>query len=114
MRLTLTLVNITVSKAPKLVNQVDRLNHPEGTNASLVCSIGSGEIEGLTFEWLRDDKKISPSSKMRISVLPDNFNSILRVIDLKPEDSGLYSCVARNSYGQDKITTKLFVKGECE
>ena len=91
------------------------MNHPEGTNATFTCSIGSGELNGLSYEWLKNDKRISSKdnpSKLRISVLPENFQSILRVIDLKPADSGVYSCVARNSYGQDKISTKLNVKGK--
>lgn len=49
---------------------------------------------------------------MRISIAPDNFNSILRVMDLRPEDSAIYTCIARNAFGQDKISTKLFVKGK--
>lgn len=106
------LVNITVSRSPKIVDFVDKLNHPEGTNASLVCSVGSGELDGLTYEWLRDEQPISPSkSKFRLSIAPDNFNSILRIMDLKTEDSGLYSCLARNAFGQDKISTRLSVKG---
>lgn len=79
-----------------------------------MCSIGSGELDGLTYEWLRDDKRIVQSSKVRISIAPENFNSILRVIDLKTDDSGTYSCVARNPFGQDRISIKLFVKGESQ
>ena len=101
-----------MSKSPKIVDQVERLNHPEGTSATITCSIGSGELDGLTFEWLRDDKKIVASSKFRILTVSDNFNSMLRVNDLKPEDSALYSCVAKNAYGQDRIDVRLAVKGE--
>lgn len=106
-------VNITVSKSPKIVGFVDRLNHPEGTNATFTCSIGSGDLNGLTFEWSKDGQKIVPTSKLRISVASENFNSILRVIDLKSNDSGTYSCSAQNQYGQDRINTRLFVKGKC-
>ena len=106
------LVNITVSKAPRILDQSERLNYPEGTNATLMCSIGSGELDGLTYEWLKDDKRLAPSLRYRVSIAPENFNSILRVIDLRPDDSGTYSCVARNSFGKDRISIKLQVKGE--
>lgn len=105
-------MNITVSRSPKIVEQMDKLNHPEGTNATLVCSVGSGELDELKYEWLKDDKKIVASNKLRISIAPDNFNSMLRIMDLKPEDSALYTCIAKNLFGQDKISTRLIVKGK--
>ena len=89
----------------------DRLNHPEGTNATITCAIGSGELNGLSYQWFKDGKKIESSNRMRISVPQENFNSILRVIDLKPEDSATYTCLAKNEHGQDRMLTKLFVKG---
>ena len=97
---------------PKIVDQVERINHPEGTNATFTCTIGSGELAGLKFEWFKDERRVAASSRHRISVAPENFNSILRVIDLRPDDAGLYSCVARNAFGQDKISIKLMVKGK--
>jgi hypothetical protein len=105
-------VNITASKAPKILDRAEILNYSEGTNGTLVCSIGSGELEDLTYEWLKDDKRIVSSQRYRISIAPENFNSILRVLDLRPDDSGTYSCVARNAFGKDKIAIKLSVKGE--
>jgi hypothetical protein len=77
-----------------------------------MCSIGYGELDDLVYEWFKNDQKIVPSQRYRISIAPDNFNSILRVLDLKPEDSGTYSCVARNAFGKDKISIKLFIKGK--
>lgn len=109
--LTFSLVNVTVSKSPKIVNLVERLNHPEGTNATFMCSIGSGDLENLTYEWLRDGQQIEASSRLRIATAAENYNSILRVIDLKQDDSATYTCVAANSHGQDRMSIKLFVKG---
>lgn len=105
-----------MSQAPKIVDLVDRLNHPEGTNASFTCSIGSGDLTDLIYEWRRDDKILSGSAsadhRIRIITAPDNFQSVLRVMDLRPADAGVYSCLARNKFGQDKINTRLNVKGE--
>lgn len=107
-------VNITVSQVPKIVDLVDKLNHPEGTNASFTCSIGSGDLTGLVYEWRKDDTLLSSTSQQRVRIItaPDNFQSVLRVMDLKPHDAGVYSCLARNKFGQDKIYTRLNVKGK--
>lgn len=107
-------VNITVSKAPKIVDPVERLNHPEETNATFTCSIGSGDLNGLVYEWKKDDITVNQATnprKLKITTLPENYQSILRVIDLEPSDAGTYTCIARNKYGQDRVSTRLFVKG---
>lgn len=109
------LVNVTVTKAPRIVDQVERLNHEEGTNATFMCYVASGELDELTYEWYKDDKRIQVNKNMdnvRIAVPQDNYQSVLRIINLKPSDSAVYSCVAKNNYGQDKISIQLFVKGE--
>lgn len=106
-------VNITVSDAPKLVGILEELNIPEESNATITCSLGSGKLEGLTYQWYKDKERLFASpSKVRIDAPIDNYQSVLRIVDLKPGDSALYTCLADNRYGQDKITTKLNVRGE--
>lgn len=51
-------------------------------------------------------------NRLEISVLKDNFQSILRIFNLKPEDEGTYTCVAKNRFGQHKMSTLLQVKGK--
>lgn len=108
-------MNITVSKAPKIVNAIDALNYPEDSNATITCTIASGELESLNFEWIRgDSQRISVNSRdprFKVSVWPDNFQSILRIFNLRKEDEGYYTCQAKNRFGVDKLVTKLTVKG---
>jgi len=101
-----------VSKAPKIVDLIEKLNNQEGSNATIFCALGSGDLEGLSYEWFRDDKKVFPSNKIKILTSNDGSDSKLRIIDLKPNDSGSYSCLVRNRFGQDKMATKLSVKGK--
>lgn len=102
-----------MSDAPKLVSLVEELNNPEDTNATITCSVGSGDLRSLSFEWFKDKERIyGGANKIRIDIPPDNYQSALRIFDLKPADSAVYSCVAKNRFGQDKISTKLNVKGE--
>lgn len=91
---------------------VEELNNPEDTNATITCSVGSGELQGLTYDWFKDDQPLlTIPNKIRIDIPSDNYQSVLRVFFLKPSDSGLYSCVAKNRYGESKISTKLNVNG---
>lgn len=70
----------------------------------------------MSYEWRKDDLIVggdsSANKKIRIVTAPDNFQSTLRVIDLKPSDAGVYSCLAKNKHGQDRVYTQLNVKGK--
>ena len=92
---------------------LDELNIPEDTNATITCSIGSGDLRGLSYEWYKDKARLSTGSlpNVRIDIPIENYQSVLRVFNLKPSDGALYTCVAKNRFGQDKISTKLNVKG---
>lgn len=108
-------VNVTVSNEPKIVVPFDILNHPEGTNATFTCSIASGDLSGLVYEWRKDNillNSFTNPAKIYINTPPENYQSTLRVINLKPTDTGDYTCLAKNRYGQDKVSTKLNVKGK--
>ncbi|RYE93324.1 MAG: hypothetical protein EOO77_45640, partial [Oxalobacteraceae bacterium] len=71
-------------------------------------------MQGLAYEWYKDDERLLEGNsrtarKIRIEAPSDNYMSTLRVFNLEPSDAGLYSCVAKNRFGQDKISTKLNV-----
>lgn len=92
---------------------MDELNSPEATNATITCSLGSGQLDGLTYEWLKANERIRPvANKIKIDEVADGYQSMLRLINLKPEDAATYTCIAKNRFGQDKISTKLNVQGE--
>ena len=108
-------VNVTVSDAPKLIGLLDELSHPEETNATITCSVGSGDLSSLTYEWFKDEQRLfNLADKIRIEQPADNYQSALRIFNLTQQDSALYTCVASNRFGQDKIATKLVVKGKLE
>lgn len=109
----LDIVNITVSDAPKLVVLVDELNNPEGSNATISCSLGSGKLDGLSYDWFKNKERLyNDNYKIKIDTAVEKYQSVLRVLNLTSQDEGLYSCLAKNRFGQDKISTKLNVNGK--
>lgn len=109
------------SLAPKLVDIAREFTHLEGANVTLVCSLSSGDIESLSFDWLKDDSLItsttasgdssSINNRLKIDVLPNKEHSTLKITDLNESDGARYACIARNLHGSDKVSTKLRVKG---
>lgn len=72
------------------------------------CKIGgSPEIKVL---WYKDETEIQESSKFRMSFL--DSVAVLEMHNLSVEDSGDYTCEARNAAGSASSSTSLKVKGQ--
>jgi hypothetical protein len=57
--------------------------------------------------WLKNDEPIKEGEKYRFK--HDGDMCCLYIRDCKPEDAGLYTCVAKNSEGQNTCHAKLEV-----
>lgn len=103
-------------QAPQLVALHKEQTFKEGLTATLICSISSGDAQGLSFEWFKDGKRVNFESINRIRLIsnPNNEDSKLRILNLTEGDEGIYSCVARNEFGKDQVSTRLNVKGLCQ
>lgn len=72
------------------------------------CKIGgSPEIKVL---WYKDEVEIQESSKFRMSF--EDSVAVLEMHGLSVEDSGDYTCEARNAAGSASSSTSLKVKGQ--
>lgn len=72
------------------------------------CKIGgSPEIKVL---WYKDESEIQESSKFRMSFI--DSVAVLEMNNLSVEDSGDYTCEARNAAGSVSSSTALKVKGQ--
>lgn len=54
------------------------------------------------FTWLRDGKPFDPEERFKV-LFQDNEDTLALVFQhVKPEDAGLYTCVAQTSTGNDR------------
>lgn len=82
------------------------MKHDEFTRYE--CKIGgSPEIKVL---WYKDEVEIQESSKFRMSF--EDSVAVLEMHGLSVEDSGDYTCEARNAAGSASSSTSLKVKGQ--
>lgn len=108
---------------PKLVQwSKEAVQYYEGSTLVLSCSLSysGGEQGQLKFSWFKQGKLLTTGSntgrldqpaRLSIETLADY--SFLRLADLRPGDSGAYTCAVSNSLNQeDRTTTQVIVNGE--
>ncbi|XP_054277504.1 obscurin-like isoform X6 [Macrosteles quadrilineatus] len=68
--------------------------------------------EQPNFTWLRDGKPFDPEDRFKV-LFKDEEDSLALVFQhVKPEDAGLYTCVASTSTGKISCSAELTVQGE--
>ncbi|OQR74897.1 Down syndrome cell adhesion molecule-like [Tropilaelaps mercedesae] len=78
-----------------------------GRVVNLVCTVITGEV--TEFLWARDGQLIRNMGKSRIQDNP--VSSFLTIRDIEPSDAGNYTCVAKNSFSEDRMSARLNVEG---
>ncbi|XP_013175917.1 PREDICTED: muscle M-line assembly protein unc-89-like isoform X4 [Papilio xuthus] len=67
--------------------------------------------EKATFTWKRDGQPFDPEERFKV-LLGDDEDSLALVFQhVKPEDAGLYTCVAKTSTGNISCSAELTVQG---
>lgn len=99
---------------PKLLPILKDQSFQEGSTATLQCTVTSGNTKGLIYEWFIDSTFVSnlPENKIKIITDSNNEDSRLKIFNVSQTDVGTYTCVAKNGFGQDKVSTKLGVIGK--
>lgn len=116
--------------APKLIQwSKEAVQYYEGSTLVLSCSLsysGANQAAPLKFSWFKSGKLLyaaatgsSSSSgsradqQQRLSIESLADYSFLRLADLRPSDSGAYTCLVSNALNQeDRTTTQVLVNGE--
>ncbi|KAG8173217.1 hypothetical protein JTE90_025387 [Oedothorax gibbosus] len=81
----------------------------EGERGSAICTIRSGD-RPVEFQWKKDGVLLSQSSSVDIQYIKDS--SFLVIESVNSKSSGNYTCIVKNSFGQDQFTASLTVTGE--
>lgn len=75
-----------------------------GRDLTLFCNARGAEP--LTVQWVRGENQ--PLSE-RATQLPDGR---LVIRNIRPEDAGVYICIARNIYASTQLVVNVYVTGE--
>ncbi|KAH7636866.1 hypothetical protein HUG17_7072 [Dermatophagoides farinae] len=102
-------IQLTVTAKP-ILNKfpASEINLSINSSYILPCSISSGSTS-IFFEWYKDDHKKLSSTEYKI-VIYDTMSSIVFKRLNSNDDTGTYTCNARNVHGTDSITTKLVIQ----
>ncbi|XP_075733477.1 obscurin isoform X6 [Rhipicephalus microplus] len=82
----------------------------EGKPGKLEAKLAPGD-KPLDIEWLKDGRPIKPSDRVRPEQKPDGTVR-LHIDDVKPEDAGRYSVVAKNPDGKTSSEADVTTKPE--
>ncbi|KAF4519135.1 hypothetical protein B566_EDAN007408 [Ephemera danica] len=95
-------------RKPQFCTRLTDRTAEEGSKIKLTCSVLG--IPDPTVEWKCKDQIIKPRSSPRIVMSYNDNLATLEIRDTKIEDSGEYSCIARNELGEaiTKATLKIY------
>ncbi|XP_016402929.1 basement membrane-specific heparan sulfate proteoglycan core protein-like [Sinocyclocheilus rhinocerous] len=74
-----------------------------GSTVSFICTAKS-KLPAYTLVWTRNGIGKLPNRAM-------DFNGILTIQNVQPEDAGIYVCTGSNMLGMDEGTARLYVPG---
>ncbi|CAG2164046.1 unnamed protein product [Oppiella nova] len=95
---------------PKFMTQIKNLNKLEGDSAHFECRLEPINDPSLRVDWYLNDKPLMTGS--RIHTINDFGFVVLEIDWLFPRDSGVYKCVATNSWGSDSTQATVNVKAK--
>lgn len=61
--------------------------------------------------WLHDGQEVMETEDFHL--LQEENRYTLLILEVFPEDNGVYSCRAWNRYGEDQTQARLTVEGQC-
>ena len=93
-----------LSMALNVESKMKEMHMPSGNKAQLICYV-SGFIEDVY--WLRGQERITKN--MRHKIYNINGAISLEIYDAKPDDSGEYKCVVKNSKNTVECSCSLTV-----
>lgn len=78
-----------------------------GSSFTSLCSSLTGS-QPLKFEWFKNEV---PVQDERFKVLSLDIMSTLSIAKVDTSDADNYTCIVRNAFGSDSVSTVLNIKG---
>lgn len=106
----LKLICYSVTVFPRFVKTPHDATVRTGTTARLECAaVGQPTPE---VAWQKDGGYDFPAAReRRMHVMPSD--DVFFIVDVKPEDAGVYTCTAKNDAGSIRANTTLSVLRTC-
>lgn len=95
------------SFAPKFIEKLQPIHTPDGYTVQFECKVEGQPRPQIT--WFRQTAIIKPSQDFQMYYDEDNVATLI-IREVFPEDSGTFTCVAKNSAGFASSTTELTVE----
>ena len=83
----------------------------EASHFNAFCSLLKGSLP-IHFQWMKNDMIIHDNDKHIQIITIGEKTSRLKIDKVKAEDTGNYTCSARNEHGIDSHMIQLIVKGK--
>lgn len=93
---------------PAIIDHLKSVQAEDGTEIELSCKIvcPSGNFDVV---WIHNGKEIRPSPDFQYHHSENSHLFSLKIPELFPEDSGIFTCEAFNDYGETFTSCSLFV-----
>jgi len=82
----------------------------EGSQFRLFCSRSAGD-KPLFFQWSKNGRTLSNTPQVNYKIENSDDFTIFTINSVERNDSGNYSCIVRNAFGEDTKSSQLIVKG---
>ncbi|CEF63660.1 Hemicentin-1 [Strongyloides ratti] len=100
-----------VGTSPEFLGPLSDVTIPEGETLVLKCQVFGNPMPDL--KWFKDGIEIQKSDRVTLRLSLDGTAS-LRILDSTKDDSGKYSIVAKNDFGEKESSCKASVLDESE
>ncbi|XP_055338080.1 LOW QUALITY PROTEIN: titin-like [Paramacrobiotus metropolitanus] len=97
-------------QAPRFTTTPKDLSLKEGDVAHVHCNVTPTNDSTLEIMWFKNGQPLHASSRMK--TLSDFGFIVLEINGIQTEDSGQYVCIARNKFGEDRVTFTIQCSGK--
>uniref|UniRef100_A0AAY4B0C9 Myosin light chain kinase n=1 Tax=Denticeps clupeoides TaxID=299321 RepID=A0AAY4B0C9_9TELE len=92
---------------PRFQQTLKDLSQPRGSTVRFFCTIYGYPDPDVV--WLQDEEPVEEMERLQVEYEEDGTCTLI-ISDLRPEDSGMYTCCASNSMGVARCSARLSVE----